>query len=87
MRPFLTQDPGEHVVRTAHAVGSVFRIMHCQGDGCCQQSPRRNRIGKRSFQPQVLVFRLPPDAESALEIIGMNPDPTPRRSPRARPGA
>ena len=65
MRPFLAEDPGEQVVGTAYTVGRVFRILHCQDDGCCQQSPRRNRVGKRAFQPQILVFRLPPNAEGA----------------------
>ena len=37
MRPFLAEDPGEYVVGTAHAVGRVFGILHCQGDGCCEQ--------------------------------------------------
>jgi len=31
--------------------------------------------GKRAFQPQILVFRLPSNAEGALEIIGISPDP------------
>lgn len=36
--------------------------------------PRRDRVGKRVVQPQILVFRLPPDAECALEITGTNSD-------------
>jgi hypothetical protein len=75
VRPFLAEDPGERGVRAAYTVGRVFRIRHGQSDGGCQQAPRRGRVGKRAFQPQVLVLRLPPDPEGALEITGMNPDP------------
>src|SRR5271156_2097713 len=37
VRPFLAEDPGEHMVGAAHAVGRVIRILHCQGDGGCDQ--------------------------------------------------
>jgi hypothetical protein len=73
VRPFLAEDPGEHGVGVAHTVGRVFRIPHRQADGGGQQSPRRDRVGKHAFQPQILVLRLPPDAESTLDITGMNP--------------
>ena len=82
MRAFLAEDTGEHAVGAARTVGRVFRILHCQGDRGCQQSPWRDRVGKRVFQLQILVLRLPSGAESALEIIGMNPGPTGRRSLR-----
>jgi hypothetical protein len=75
MRPFLAEDPGEHVVGAAHAAGRVFRIPHGEGDGGYQQSLRRDRVGQRAVQPQILVLRFPSDAESALEITGMNPSP------------
>jgi len=87
VRPFLAQDPREHVVGTAHAVRRVLRVLHCQGDRGRQQSPRRNRVGKRAVQPQILVLRLPPHAESALQITGTNPDPHPvgHRVPARQP--
>lgn len=50
-------------------------ILHGQADGGGQQSPRRDRVGQRAFQPQILVLRFPLDAESALEITAMNSHP------------